>query len=296
MAYLLNNKFLELSIDAPLEGYHSSRFDWTGKITSVKFRGIPLTGVERPDGQDEDQFGKGFYNEFGVDNALGFEEADTGGWFHKIGVGLLKKDGDPYLFSKPYPIDPATFDFLPGSDRVSVFCTSKNVNGYAYVLRKDIELHENGFAIHYNLVNTGEKEIRTSEYVHNFISMNGDNIGSNYSLEFPFQFRPDEFEETVNPEGKVELGQKEVRFKASPKEQFFFSPLNGSEKVDAQWKLTHLKQGLALSESGSFRTKRVNLWGWSHVVSPELFQTISLMPGKSTAWTRTYEMQKLMLT
>ncbi len=293
MAHVLKNNTLEIRIDEPFERYQGSRFDWTGKISEVIYRGIFLTRSERPDGQNEDQFGKGFYNEFGIATALGFEEADIGGWFHKIGVGLLKKDGDPYLFHKPYTIDPAHFDFLPGPDRVTVLCTSQNVNGYAYVLRKDIELQESGFAIHYNLVNTGEKEIRTSEYVHNFIGINRDDIGPDYELEFPFPLRPDLFEEAVNTEGKAVIGQNQVSFKASPKDQFFFSPLNGNTTVKAYWKLTHLKAGIALSEGGNFQTQKVNLWGWAHVISPELFHTLSLKPGQSTTWSRTYRVHRI---
>ncbi len=289
MPHILHNDSLQLRIDAPLEHYQASRFDWTGKITELRYQGIPLTRSERPDGRNEDHLGRGFYNEFGIDTALGFEETDPGGWFHKIGVGLLKKDGDPYLFNKPYTIDPAHFDFLPGPDRITVICTSKNVNGYAYVLRKDMELYESGFAIHYHLVNTGEKEIRTSEYVHNFIGIDRDIIGPDYILEFPFPIRPDLFEETVNPEGKAILGQNQVSFNASPKEQFFFSPLNGNIRAEAGWTLTHHSRGITLRESGSFQTTKVNLWGWNHVVSPELFHTLSLMPGQSTTWSRTFQ-------
>ncbi|GGD53496.1 hypothetical protein [Muriicola marianensis] len=289
MGYILQNSNLKIQIDAPFECYQGSRFDWTGKISEVIYHGITLTRSEKPDSRNEDQIGKGLYNEFGIATALGFEEAEKGGWFHKIGVGLLKKDGDSYLFHKPYTIDPAHFDFLQGPDRVTVLCTSKDVNGYAYVLRKDIELQESGFAIHYHLVNTGEKEIHTSEYVHNFLGIDRDPIGPHYAVEFPFPLSPDLFEETVNPEGKAVLGQNQVSFKASPKDQFFFSPLNGNTRAEAGWTLTHRSQGIRLSESGSFQTDKVNLWGWTHVISPELFHTISLMPGQSTTWSRTYQ-------
>ena len=34
---------------------------------------------------------KDFINEFGIDTALGFDETDIGGWFHKIGIGFIKK-------------------------------------------------------------------------------------------------------------------------------------------------------------------------------------------------------------
>ncbi len=78
----------------------------------VKFQNIQLSGIERTDCQNENYFGKGFYNEFGIDTALGFDETDIGGWFHKIGVGLLKKDDTQYLFSKTYEIKPAEFKII----------------------------------------------------------------------------------------------------------------------------------------------------------------------------------------
>ena len=83
MAHILKNKNLEIQIDFPLENYNFSRFDWTGKIVEVKFQNIQLSGVERTDCQNENHFGQGFYNEFGIDTALGFEETDIGGWFIK---------------------------------------------------------------------------------------------------------------------------------------------------------------------------------------------------------------------
>lgn len=294
MAHILKNNNLEIHIDPPFENYTSSRFDWTGKISELNFQGIPLAGVERPHDQPGRSFGKGFYNEFGIDSALGFEEAGTGGWFHKIGVGLLKKaDSAPYLFSKEYRIEPAEFDLYAESERVVISCKSENVNGYAYDLRKTVELDESGFTIHYLLGNRGEKVIRTTEYVHNFITINKANIDREYLLIFPFQVIPELFEETVNPEGKVYLGENEIGFRGSPNEPFFFSNLSGNETVDAQWNLVHLKNKLALSERGSFKTDKVNLWGWKHVISPELFYKMVITPGESTAWSRSYHVHKI---
>ena len=105
MPHILKNKNFEILIDLPNENYNFSRFDWTGKIVKVKFKNILLSGDERTDVKQENNFGKGFYNEFGIDNALGFDEAKSGEWFHKIGIGLLKKEGDEYLFHKKYIAD-----------------------------------------------------------------------------------------------------------------------------------------------------------------------------------------------
>jgi hypothetical protein len=288
MSYILKNKNLEIHIDSPSENYNFSRFDWTGKIVKVLFQNIPLSSTENNDGQDEHCFGKGFYNEFGIDSALGFDETNKGGWFHKIGVGLLKKDDSPYLFNKNYEIKPAKFEIITEPNRIIFICKSEAINGYSYLLKKEIELHNSGFRIKYYLENTGEKDIITNEYVHNFAAINKDSIGSNYVLKFPFQLKTELFEETVNPEQKVEIGLNEIKFNGSPKNQFFFSNLTGSENVNAAWELTNLKSNIRISETASFKTNQVNLWGWKHVISPELFVNIFIKPGQSTEWFRNY--------
>ncbi len=294
MGHILKNKNLEIQIDLPLENYNFSRFDWTGKIVNVKFQNILLSSVERTDCEDEHLFGKGFYNEFGIDNALGFEETKTGDWFHKIGIGLLKKhDQQPYLFSKNYEVKPADFEIKTESNRIIIICKSEAVNGYSYLLKKEIELLESGFIFKYELQNTGEKNIITNEYGHNFAAINKDQIGSNYILKFPFQLRPQLFGETVNPEQKVDIKQNEITFNNFLEEEFFFSNLSGNEKAEANWELINLKSKIGMSETGSFQTNRINLWGWKHVISPELFFDISIKPSQVAQWSRTYHVFKI---
>ena len=293
MTHILKNKNLEIHIDAPFENYNFSRFDWTGKIVLVKFQNIQLSSIESTDCQNEHYFGKGFYNEFGIDNALGFDETAIGGWFHKIGVGLLKKDDNQYLFNKKYEIKPAEFKIISKSNKLLISCKSKTINDYSYLLRKEIELHNSSFTIKYYLQNTGDKDIITNEYVHNFTAINKDLIGCNYIIKFPFQLKPDLFGETVNPELKVNIGQNEIKFNSSPKDQFFFSNLTGSEIVNAEWELINVESNIGISETGSFQTNKVNLWGCKHVISPELFFNIFIKPGESAEWTRKYNMYKV---
>ncbi|NNE03257.1 MAG: hypothetical protein HKN52_08825, partial [Eudoraea sp.] len=221
-----------------------------------------------------------------------FEETEIGGWFHKIGVGLLKKEEDDYLFHKKHEIKPAEFKISADSDKILITCISDFCNGYAYILKKEITLQKNSFTSAYYLQNTGEKDINTTEYVHNFMAINNDLIGENYLLKFPFKLTPQLFGATVNPEKKVVIGEKEITFKGPSKEQFFFSNLSGGQHIEAQWELQHQPSNIGIRETGSFRTNKVNLWGWEHVVSPELFHTIYLKPGESTEWLRTYTLFK----
>ena len=110
MTYSLSSKNVTLQVDHPLKNYQGSRFDCTGKIINVKFKGIEISGVERIQPENTNILGRGFYNEFGMENPIGYDEAKPGDWFHKIGIGLLQRDENPYSFLKNYPIKPAQFE------------------------------------------------------------------------------------------------------------------------------------------------------------------------------------------
>ncbi len=294
MPHTLKNKNIEVFINLPNENYNFSRFDWTGKVVEVKFQNIPMSTVEKMNCENEHHYGKAFYNEFGIDTALGFQEAEIGGWFHKIGVGLLRKDSHAYLFNKKYDIEPAKFKIRTNLNKVLINCTSKIMNGYSYVLKKEIQLLESGFRIDYHLENTGEKSIVTTEYVHNFTAIDKMAMGQDYVLRFPFQLKPRDFKDTVNPEEKVKIGHNSITFNGQPSEQFFFSKLAGNKSVVATWELINIKNRIGIRETGSFQTKKVNLWGCEHVISPELFFDIHLRPGQSTAWSRTYDFYRIL--
>ena len=288
MAHILKNNHLELHIDAPTENYSCTRFDWTGKISQLKFQNIPLTTIENTDLINTACFGKGFYNEFGIDTPLGFHETAIGGWFHKIGIGLLKKENEQYLFHKKYAVKPAKFSVSTEANAVIIHCTSEAFNGYSYKLTKEIKLYSSSFTIKYTLHNTGEKEIVTDEYVHNFMATDNALKGKEYALEFPFKLEPPLFDETVNTEQKVTIGNNRITFKETPKEQFFFSNLSGGKLENAAWTLLNSNTKIGIQEIGNFKTDKINLWGWGHVISPELFFKISVKPGKSCVWSRSY--------
>jgi len=293
MAHILKNNHLELHIDAPTENYSCTRFDWTGKISQLKFQNIPLTTIENTDLINTACFGKGFYNEFGIETPLGFHETAIGGWFHKIGIGLLKKENEQYLFHKKYAVKPAKFSVSTEANAVIIHCTSEAFNGYSYKLTKEIKLYSSSFTVKYTLHNTGEKEIVTDEYVHNFMATDNALKGKEYALEFPFKLEPPLFDETVNTEQKVTIGSNRITFKETPKEQFFFSNLSGGKLENAAWTLLNSNTKIGIQETGNFQTNKMNVWGWGHVISPELFFKINIKAGKALEWTRTFEVFKI---
>ncbi|MBD0779624.1 hypothetical protein HPE56_17620 [Maribacter sp. ANRC-HE7] len=90
--------------------------------------------MERTDYEDRTHLGKGLYNEFGIDSALGFEDTKIGEWFHKIGVGLLKKENQEYLFNKAYQTQPALFEVSTTPIDITIRCTSEIGNAQQQVI------------------------------------------------------------------------------------------------------------------------------------------------------------------
>ncbi len=293
MAHILKSNSLKVAIDLPLENYKGSRFDWSGKISSIRFKDLPLTTIEDTSSKDVNFLGKGLYNEFGITSPVGYNETPMGGWFHKIGVGLLKKEHKQYLFHRKHVIRPAHFDITYEDRKIIIICKSELVNGYSYILKKEISISENSFTINYFLHNTGEKKIITDEYVHNFMAINNALIGEDYKLNFPFPINSSLFDETVNSENKVEIGLDNVTFNKTPEKQFFFSNLTGGKELQAEWILTNLKANVGIKEFGSFKTDKINLWGWKHVISPELFFKISVDPKETVEWSRKFDVFKI---
>jgi len=287
---VLKNKNLEIQIDLPLENYQKSRFDWTGKISAVIYNNIAISGSEKLHKQNDSVDGKGFYNEFGIELPIGFDEIKEGEWFHKIGVGILKKEGNNYLFNKKHETKPAKFKVATLDHKITIDCESQSMNGFSYHLKKEITLFENSFVINYFLKNTGLKTINTDEYNHNFISINKELIDANYVLKFPFQLNSTLFDATVNPKENIEIKTNEFTFKENVKDEFFFSNLSAGKKVKASWELINKKTKIGIRETGSFETSKINLWGSKHVISPELFFKINLSPNQELAWSRTYNL------
>ncbi|MEM6347920.1 MAG: hypothetical protein AAF927_28785 [Bacteroidota bacterium] len=293
MPHKIKNDQIEITLDLPGENYTSARFDWSGKIVAVKFEGISLHGYEDTTRKKEAKLGRAFYNEFGIETAVGFEETPIGSFFHKIGVGLLKKEHENYSFAHEYPIEPCKFNILSAEDSIRFECLAEPYNGYCYQLIKTVRLSAMGFFIQYYLINNGKKTIITDEYNHNFICIAQQAIDKNYKLKFPFPLRPQKFAESLNPAGVVSFDTQELGFHAQPKDAFFFSNLSGGNSVPAYWQLENHQTKLAISERGDFKTSKVNLWGRGDVISPELFYPIHLEAGQACSWSRFYEIKRL---
>ena len=118
-------------------------------------------------------------------------------------------------------------------------------------------------------------------------------MNNNYELKFPFKLNSKTFDENINPGKKIEIKENTITFNNTPKDQFFMSNLSGGKNIKGSWELINSNYNIGIRETSSFHTKKINLWGWKHVISPELFFHINIKPGESVKWSRVYNVFKV---
>ncbi|MBN1797670.1 MAG: hypothetical protein JW822_03775 [Spirochaetales bacterium] len=291
----LANKFIRLDILEPGTEYRCARFDWTGQIVQLIFKGIhTFCTNETFKPWKIKKLGRGFVNEFGIEQPVGYDDCATGQWFPKIGVGLLlRKSKRGYHFYKKYKIQPFDFSVERDNKKISFIGRAKETRGYACTFKKSITLKKNAFTMAYELTNVGTKPIITNEYNHNFISINNQQIDGQYVLKVPFTIDPSSFTKFVNPRKVLCLNKRHITWNKVPKKDFFIRQLNPAPLKTVSWSLEHKACKVGIKATFDFPVRTFNLWGKKHVVSPEVFFEIALAPGKTVRWQRTYEVYEL---
>ena len=133
--------------------------------------------------------------EFNTGNkALGFDEAKPGGTFLKLGVGVLRRpDERDYDHFRLYDIvDPGKWTHRVARDSAE-FTQQVNdaASGYGYQYRKTVRLAANSpeMEIAHTFRNTGKKPISSRVYNHNFLVIDGQAPGPDFTISVPFELR-----------------------------------------------------------------------------------------------------------
>ncbi len=147
--------------DANKGYYRGTRFDWDGVIASLTYQGHNFFGkwFDHYEPTLNDAI-MGPVEEFRTnDTAIGYNDVKPGGFFLKIGVGVLKKlDDQPYSQFRTYPlVSPGKRGVTPESDRVAFTHEASSGEGYAYSYRKVLRLlpRKPELIIEHSLTNTG---------------------------------------------------------------------------------------------------------------------------------------------
>ena len=196
--------------DARSGFYRSTRFDWSGMIGSLKYKGhefyapwfhrigdvydLAYEGQEIVSAPFTAAVGPA--EEFYTGNSgLGYAEAPVGGTFIKIGVGVLKKAQEPrYDHSSAYEIvDAGKWMVKTAKEAVELTHDLRDPStGYAYSYTKVVRLAPGRpeMTIAHRLRNTGTKAIATNVYNHNFVVLDRQPIGPDFVVKFPFPLVP----------------------------------------------------------------------------------------------------------
>lgn len=276
--------------DAKQGYYRGARFDWSGMIARVEYKGhtfyAPWKSTHDP-GNHDDLTGPA--SEFGLPGGfpgpLGYKEAKFGETFVKIGVGELRKPDEPkYAFDTRYEIvKPGLWKVTSGDGWIQ-FDQDFAAAGWAYQYTKRIQLLKGdaGFDLFHRLKNTGTRPIETAYYNHNFTKIDDTPVGAGYRLIFPFTPRP--IEKELDPPAR--FSGREIVFDGPIADgKSLWVAFDGFKAAaDNAVTIRNDKTGAEIRITGDETPMRFVYWGMNTCACPETFIPINLAPGAEKTW------------
>ncbi len=294
--------------DARQGFYRGTRFDWTGVVSSLQYQGHNYYGqwYTRSDPRVHDfEFTgneivsspccaiQGPVEEFQTNHtAMGFDEAKVGGTFVKIGVGVLRKDSEQYDAFRQYDLlDPGKWTVKTHGDSVEfTHELSDPATGYGYLYRKTVRLvaGKPEMVLEHHLKNTGRRAIESSVYGHNFLILDRQTIGPDFTVSVPFQIQaaPPPRKDVAEIRGNQfvyvrELAGRDVVY--TQISGFTDNPRDNEVRIEN----THVGAGMVIR--GNRPLAHMALWSIRTVLAVEPFITMTIEPGSEFDWDVTYE-------
>jgi hypothetical protein len=279
--------------DAERGYYRGTRFDWSGQISSLEYKGHNYFGQWFPkyDPKLHDAI-MGPVEEFRTnDSAIDWDQAKPGDTFVKIGVGVLRKpDEKPYRFATYYDIvDGGKWTTKTFPDHVMYTHELTDKSGIAYLYTKTIRLTKGKpqLTIEHELKNTGKRAIETSVYDHNFFVMDGQPSGPDFTVKFPFDVKA-----VADVADKATIRNHELTYVHElPTGESVFSELKGygdtAKDYDLRVENSKVKMGAHIV--GDKPLSKVLFWSIRTTVCPEPYISMDIAPGKTEHWKLTYD-------
>ena len=274
--------------------YRGSRFDWSGVVGCLAYKGHTYFGVWFPhyDPLLHDAI-SGPVEEFRSGNgesALNYDQARPGEPFVKIGIGVLRRiDNAPYKFTAPYPlIDGGQWTIHTGRTSVSFKQDLKSPIGIAYVYKKTLALekHEPILILRHELKNTGTETIDTQVYDHDFYVLDGAPTGPDMVVRFPFEPKAEEdLGNGARIEGRQIVYDRELQTGES---SMSFITGYSSDVSSYDFVVENRKTGVGVEQTGDRPISRINFWSIRTTICPEAYIRVKIAPGETASWTIRY--------
>jgi hypothetical protein len=294
--------------DAKNGYYRGTRFDWSGVIASLDYKGHDFYGpwFDRVDPRVHDYVYVGAevvagpctaisgpVEEFQANGTtLGWDDAKPGGTFIKIGVGVLRKDARNYDTFRLYEIvDAGRWTVKQNPDSVEFTQELTNPSsGYGYTYRKTVWLREGKpeMVLEHSLKNTGRRTIQSTVYNHNFLVLDEQPTGPDFSITVPFQIY------SPHPPNKdfAQIQENHIVFsKPLENEDVVFTPLQGfgATPKDNDIRIENRKVGAGMRIRGDRPLSSENFWSIRRVLAMEPFIAMKIDPGSEFTWKTSYE-------
>lgn len=288
----ISNRMVRMKLFLPdtEKGYYrGTRFEWSGIISSLKYKGHQYFGEWK---STHDPF---FHEDLSgpvegaINPGLGYSEADPGGKFIRIGVGVLEKpDEKEYQWNHTYKVlDYGKWTIDKGKEWIEFRheVNSEMGYGYVYIKRIDLKKNEPGFMITHILKNTGTKHIETDQFNHNFFVMDGQITGPDFIVSFPFALRTEN-----DLKDLIKINNKELVFTRKLSEESIWLLLEGYETSDKDHNVTvkNTRTGAGIQFKVDKPLSRLAFWATTTTLCPENFIWISVAPGKEEKWISDY--------
>jgi hypothetical protein len=275
--------------------YQATRFDWSGQIPSLEYKGHSYFGQWNPAPYTPKLHDAimGPVEEFLTDGmGLGYSDAGVGGTFIKIGVGVIRKPEEPkFQQFKTYEIlDNGKWTVKKHADSVEFTQTVANPSsGYAYRYTKVVQLVKGKpvMVLEHRFKNTGKKPIESDVYEHNFYMIDKQPTGPDIVVKFPFDVHA-----TQDLHGFAETRGKElVYLKELTSRESAQSNLTGygADVKDYNIVVENLKTGAGVRQTGDRPIVRINYWSIRSTPCPEAYIHLKAAPGETFTWNISYE-------
>ncbi|MGI9074317.1 MAG: hypothetical protein ACR2JB_24065 [Bryobacteraceae bacterium] len=305
---------VKLYLPDPEKGYYrGTRFDWSGVINSLEYEGHQYYGpwFTKTDPKVIDFIFDGAdivagpcsaimgpVEEFSSnEKALGYDDAKPGGTFIKIGVGVLRKpDDSDYTPYRLYDIvDSGKWKVRTEHDSIEFTQELADpTSGYAYAYTKVVRLVKDKpeMVLQHSFKNTGRRPIDTSVYDHNFLVLDKQPIGPDFTITVPFEIKT---ERPPQKELAEVRGNRLVYLKALQGKDTVAASFSGFGNTTADYGITieNSKVGAGMKITGDRPLSQESLWSIRSVLAMEPFIHMIVEPGKQFTWSYTYSYYSL---
>lgn len=285
----ISNTLIKAKLHVPdLEkgSYHGTRFDWSGIIYSLEYKGHQYFGqwYEKHDPKIHDAI-TGPAEEYTIQGA---ERV-------RLGAGVIRKpDTAAYERFRTYDIEDAgkwTLNIRAGGVEFVHSLTAPDGLAYEYSKTVALEKDKPLLTLRHTLRNTGQRAIDLTQYNHNFFVIDDEVVGPDMVVQFPFAPKATgDLKDMAQVRGNQIVYTRELQkgeSAATEIEGF------GRDAKDYDFRIENRKSGAGVHITGDQPLSRIYFWSIRTVACPEPYIHLRVEPGGEIQWRIAYEFYTL---